>query len=76
MWKIILNFRSVCRSNESMSVREEHVLNQCIGHAERRQLCNSNIEKQAVVCVNSVNDSIVTTLTEVTFCECGQYQTI
>jgi hypothetical protein len=29
-------FKSASRSNESMAVEEEHVLNQCIGHAERR----------------------------------------
>jgi len=33
VWKITVNFRSASRSNESMSVGEECVLNQCIGHA-------------------------------------------
>jgi len=40
------------------------------------RLCNSNTEKQAVGYVNSVNAVLVTNLTEITFCECGQYQTI
>lgn len=38
VWKITMNYRSASRSNESMSVREEHVLNPCIGHAERREV--------------------------------------
>jgi hypothetical protein len=36
--KITMNYRSASRSNESMSVGEEHVLSPCIGHAERREV--------------------------------------
>jgi hypothetical protein len=62
-WKVTMNIRSASRSNESMSVEEEHALNQCIGMLREDRLCNSNTEKQTVGYVNSVNASLVTTLT-------------